>query len=243
MDFTLYKCVLKLFMGLRNALNWLAPRTCLSCQQPLHDIELPCCERCYLELPFHHHYCIQCGQSFSGSGEHCGHCLVKPPYYDQCFCPFEYAEPISDTIIRLKYHEKPELAAPLAKLLMHEINAHRLPAPDLLIPVPMHTSRLRKRGFNQSTLLTRALSKELGIPMATNLLKKVSKTEPQAKQSLTQRQINLNGSFALQKKCSVKSVAIIDDVVTTGATAGEIAKILKKNGVDYIQVWGLTHTL
>ena len=107
----------------------------------------------------------------------------------------------------------------------------------------MHPKRLRERGYNHSQLIAKHLSKELGIPLLDNSLIKTKHTSTQASQSLKQRQKNLLGSFKVKKKLMLEHLAVVDDVVTTGATAEEIAKILKKNGVDYIQVWGIAHTL
>ncbi len=130
-----------------------------------------------------------------------------------------------------------------ASLLARELIDNNIDSPDALIAVPMHVSRLRTRGYNHSALIAQNLSKTLNIPTLDNALTKLRKTTPQARLSLKQRRKNLKGSFELKKIINAKSVAIIDDVVTTGSTAEEIAKILKKNGVDYVQVWGIAHTL
>ena len=106
----------------------------------------------------------------------------------------------------------------------------------------MHTSKLRKRGFNQSHELAKHIGKSLNLPVIEGVLIKLKNTERQATKTLKQRQRNLKGSFALLDAIKTKHIAIIDDVVTTGATANEIAKILKRNGVDYIQVWGIART-
>jgi ComF family protein len=126
---------------------------------------------------------------------------------------------------------------------MGELVESNFEPPDALIAVPMHISRLRERGYNHSTLIAQHLSKTLKIPLLRHTLIKSKATTAQAKQSLQQRKKNLIGSFKVKKIIHAKNVAIVDDVVTTGSTADEIAKILKKNGVDYVQVWGIAHTL
>jgi len=103
----------------------------------------------------------------------------------------------------------------------------------------MHFNRLRKRGFNQSLLLTKAISRLTNIPYSANIVSKCKATSPQANLSLSLRRKNLKGSFNLKEKTKAKHVVIVDDVVTTGSTAAEITKILKRNGVDYVQVWGI----
>ena len=236
MDFTLYN-------GLRKLFDWVIPAKCLKCSSALGSTRLPVCDNCYPELPFQTLSCRQCGQPFAGFSDLCGRCLANPPHFDACFCPFEYSDCIRDLIIKLKYQERPELAHKAAQLLANEVLANEIPMPELLVPVPMHIKRLRKRGFNQANLLARHLGKLLSVRVDHCFIIKSRLTPRQAGLSLKQRRRNLSGSFSARKKTAVKSAAIIDDVVTTGATAGEIAKIMKKKGVDYIQVWGVAHTL
>lgn len=251
MDFTLYNYLRKALRWLRKALNWLAPAKCIRCEKPYKktysrsssEHQHPCCVDCYPKLPFQGNACAQCGEPYAGVTDSCGRCLANPPNFNACFCPFEYTTPISELIIHFKYHEKPELAENLAQLLAFEIEQNNIEIPELLLPVPMHIKRLRQRGYNQSSLLAQKLGDLLDIPVNYRALEKIKLTEQQAKQTLKQRKNNVIGSFSLKNKLPVKSVAIIDDVVTTGSTAGEIAKILKKNGVDYVQVWGVAHTL
>jgi ComF family protein len=180
---------------------------------------------------------------FAAKQDYCGRCISSPQPYDECFCPYQFESPISEQIRDFKYHERPELAKPLAQVLAREISANQLELPDLLVPVPMHLSRLRSRGYNQSARLAQELGKILSIEADYNLLIKTHNTTPQAKLGLNQRSINLKGSFTVKHSVQARKVAIVDDVVTTGATAAEIAKILKRNGVEYVQVWGIAHTV
>ena len=227
----------------RQAINWLLPRLCINYKCELTKNESIVCASCYESLPFQSHNCQQCGQSYSSNTDHCGRCLSKPPSFDQCFCPFEYKSSIKELICQIKYRERPELAKSAAILLANELRQQEMNLPNALIAVPMHPKRLNERGFNHSQLIAKHLSKELGIPLLSNTLIKSKHTQTQASQSLKQRQKNVLGSFKVKKNLMPEHLAIIDDVLTTGATAEEIAKILKKNGVDYIQVWGIAHTL
>lgn len=233
----------KLRESLSIGLNWLLPRPCIKCAAPLSRASHPCCEDCYLGMPFQAPSCQQCGQTMAADQDVCGRCLVTPPAYDACFCPFSYAPPVDHQIRSFKYHDRPELAKILAQLLSREIDNMAIPMPDVLLPVPMHTSRLRKRGYNQSLLLAQELGKILGIDVNRKALIKKHKTTPQADLNLKQRTKNLAGSFALRHPIEAKHVAIVDDVVTTGSTVAEIAKTLKRNGVDYVQIWGIAHTV
>ena len=262
MDFNLYNLnSLKNFVSLKNhcrkfiraprarfkpsaqkALNWLIPRICISCQQQQAQVDHPCCLECYASLPFQSHCCEQCGQSYSAGADYCGRCITQRPPFDACFCAFKYESPIDQQIKALKYQARPELAKSLAELLYVEIQANGLELPDVLVPVPMHTSKLRQRGYNQSLLLSKQLSKLTKIPYDRQLLRKHKATPAQAELSLKQRQTNLTGCFEFIGKAPIHA-AIVDDVYTTGATAAEIAKVLKRNGVDYIQFWGIAHTI
>jgi ComF family protein len=235
MNFTLYN-------QLRQAINWLLPKNCVQCKITLGNHQGSVCANCYPELPFQYHYCHKCGQNYSANTDYCGHCLSAQPSFDHCFCPFRYESSIKDLICKLKYRQQPELAKAAASLLMGELIESDFKRPDALIAVPMHISRLRERGYNHSTLIAQHLSKTLDIPLLRHALIKSRATIPQAQQSLKQRKQNLADSFRLKTNIDVKNVAIVDDVVTTGSTAEEIAKILKKNGVDYVQVWGIAHT-
>lgn len=237
MDFTLYN-------ALRQLTKWLFPANCGGCLKALSQGERFFCDACDKTLPYLDNYCTRCGQPFSDAhtGD-CGQCLAKPPAFDRCFCPFEYASPISDDICRLKYAEQPQVAKRLASMFVQELKRQDLPLPNALVSVPMHNRQLRKRGFNQSTQLAKQLSKQLNLPIINGALIKDKLTPRQATQTLAARKNNLKGSFKLQHTINYKHLAVVDDVVTSGATAQEIAKILKKNGVDYVHIWGVARTL
>lgn len=226
-----------------QVLNWLLPPNCLQCRSAIKPNSGPVCTPCYIELPFQGNNCHQCGQRFASDHDYCGRCLNAPPSFDRCFCPFEYKSGIKELICNIKYREKPSLAKAAAQLLAREIVEQGIELPQAIIPVPMHLKRLRSRGYNHSNLIAKHLSRILNIPHIENLVVKTKFTPTQAGLSLKKRKTNLKNSFELTKTIGFKRVAIIDDVMTTGATAEEIAKILKKNGVDYIQVWGIAHTL
>ncbi len=222
-----------------KALDWALPNKCLICNNNISDSSNPTCKYCYALLPHRFNNCARCGQSYVANLDYCGKCISTPPIYDACFCAFEYKEPIAKLIRKFKYHDHPELAQRLAKLLYQEIINQDIELPDLLIPVPLHISKLRQRGFNQSLLLTKELSKLLYIPYKSDIIYKSKATTAQADLSLALRRKNLKNCFKQVKKTDAKHIVIIDDVVTTSATATEITKVLKKTGVEYIQIWGL----
>ena len=231
----------KLKFVVNRFFTWAAPKQCIICNKNL-SLNYPTCDDCYFKLPFEISGCSRCGQPFAANLDHCGNCIANPPIYDKCFCAFQYSHPIDEKIRQFKYSERPELASDLAKLLVREINNNQLERPELLIPVPIHINKLRNRGFNQALELTKYLSSSLKIPYKTGIIVKHQATAPQVQQTLSQRKRNIRGCFSYKKNITAKHVAIIDDVITTGATVAEITKILKRNGVNYIQIWGVAHT-
>lgn len=232
---------LKLFN--RSCCNLLLPRSCIVCNQNLSaENSQFCCQHCYELLPFQNNACQHCGQQFAAPLDICGHCISKPPQFERCFCAFAYQDPIKELIQAFKYQQQPSLAKVLAKLLHQEVCDHQFDKPEALIPVPMHYSRLRERGYNQALLLAKELGKLTKIKVDNQILSKQKAVPAQALQNKRQRKKAVRGSFSCVTKAPYSHVAIIDDVVTTGSTISEITKILRKKGVNCIQVWAIAHT-
>ena len=134
------------------------------------------------------------------------------------------------------------MARPLALTLVQEIETAMLHRPDLIVPVPLHWSRLMRRGFNQSLELARHVSAALDIPCAYRAVRRTHRTPPQVGLALGQRLPNVGRSFELRQPMQRQSVAVVDDVVTSGATANALAAALKKGGAIHVQVWALLRT-
>ena len=213
---------------------------CLIC----NDISLEylsLCQACLDELPQNLHYCTQCGLKIEGEASKiCGACQQKPPFYDSIIAAYRYEYAIKHLITEFKFYKKLRNADLLGKLLAKHINKQQLP--EYLIPVPMHRKRLTQRGFNQAMELCHVLSKELNIPILSNAIIKKKATEAQANLTAKQRRQNLKGSFAINEVINAQHIAIVDDVMTTGATMNELAKLLKKAGVKHIQAWVCART-
>ena len=232
MDFTLY------IKRVSRILDWLFPSTCPKCETHLsfgEDCPSDCgyvdpapinpCRRCSLEIPF--------------GTERCGECLSTYRHFDKCIAAFRYHGPIRDLVLDLKNSGNRGTLRKLSAALVDQILRNGKTIPEVIIPVPMHRESLKSRGFNQSTMLATAVGKQLKIPVDRKLLVKQRKTPKQAELRLRERKKNLRSAFKLNKSNSYKNVAIIDDVVTSTSTISEICKILKKNGVDYIEVWSI----
>ena len=170
----------------------------------------------------------------------CGACLRKPPRYQSTHCAYRYSYPIDHLVRALKYHDRLTHARVLGELLAESLTRLRTaPWPKLLIPVPLADSRYRERGFNQASELAEQLQRRLAIPVRADLLARQRATREQAGLDRVGRHKNVRNAFAICAPLVVKHVAIVDDVVTTGSTVNEIARVLKRAGAEQIEVWAV----
>ncbi|MCP3867786.1 MAG: ComF family protein [Gammaproteobacteria bacterium] len=231
--------------------NWLKfaqpliyPSTCLLCgSRGHHDHDL--CNGCLDELPRNLNPCPICALPLpvdAGRDTVCGSCLGKHPWFDHCHAPFLYNRPISNLIKRLKFHNGLTQARLLAGLLGDSLNTDTCRFPELIIPVPLHPSRLRERGFNQALELARPLSRRFGIPLNHRICKRPVAATPQAALTKRNRQKSVLGVFKIAGPFSASHVVLVDDVITTGATASALARLLKKNGAKRVDVWAVART-
>jgi ComF family protein len=140
----------------------------------------------------------------------------------------------------LKYHSALAYARVLGELLAaHLSDAHRPRLPEVLLPVPLAPRRFRERGYNQAIELGRYLERGLDVPMRADLLVRIRETREQAGLPRRERRKNIRGAFALRQPITVSHVALIDDVITTGSTVNELARLLKANGVERVEVWAV----
>ena len=217
------------------------PPRCLCCDTPMaNPATLLFCTDCLAAIDFiKTPLCPCCGRAFpdaAGDNHLCGNCLTKPPHFNSARAVAHYHQPLADAIHAFKYNGKTYGLASLAKL------AEQIEPPvaqtDLIIPVPLHPKRLRERGFNQSLLMARAFFPHAQHKIKPELLIRHKWTEPQTALSGINRRRNLKGSFSVTNPTQLKnkSVLLIDDVFTTGSTANECARILKKGGASKIHV-------
>jgi len=218
--------------------EWFYPPTCLLCGlhgHGGHDL----CTGCRADLPWLGRACRRCGEPLPEAAPEeitCGRCLRKPPPFDAVHALFRYEAGARELIIALKFRAR----HPAARLL-GEIMAERFAAapekPDLLIPVPLHRSRYAARGFNQAVELARPIARRLQIPLSLADCVRTRATLPQADLPADERRRNLKNAFNLRRPMEAEFVALIDDVVTTGATAAALAKVLRRAGVPRVEVW------
>ena len=226
---------------------WLKNKqSCLVCDQTA-DNTLPVCMACEIELPWLGEHCQTCALPLPAAGLTCGHCLKQPPAFEQVIVPWTYSFPIDSLITRFKHNAKWPFGRLLAELLAQYLQ-HRfeddLQQPDALIPVPLASRRLRKRGFNQAAMLAHWLGASLDIPCAERLLLRTQDTDAQQALNAEARRNNLRNAFALTPGAVVKGrhLALVDDVLTTGATAQALARLLMGAGAARVDVYCLART-
>jgi ComF family protein len=151
-----------------------------------------------------------------------------------------YAFPIDALLHSLKYQTNLALAPVLADLLLAQIDKT---VPDFIIPMPLHAVRLRERGFNQAIEIARRISKKSGVPLLPALCRRVRDTVSQTGLPWKEREKNIRDAFDCEGNLEGKRIAIVDDVMTTGATLNELAKVLRKCGGVHISAWVVARTL
>jgi ComF family protein len=227
--------------------NWLKNKQhCLLCDEAA-DGTLAICTSCEAELPWLGGHCQVCALPLPSHGLVCGACLKKPPSFSKVEVPWRYAFPIDSLITRFKHQARWPLGRLLGELLSQHLSHafdEGLPRPDLLLPVPLASRRQRQRGFNQAGLLCEWLSPLLQMPLQKDWLLRVIDTPAQQQLDAATRKRNLRKAFALAPGSAIhgRHIALVDDVLTTGATAESLARLLNKAGAARVDVYCLART-
>lgn len=211
----------------------LLPRDCLLCAAATRHA--PVCAGCADDLPRMPRACPVCAMP-SALGETCGACLRKPPAFDRTIAAFPYEFPIDRLVQGLKFGHRLPIAGFLADALADAVEA-AAPAVELIVPMPLGPSRLRERGFNQSVELARRVAARRGMPCAPDGARRIRDTRPQTELSPAERRRNVRGAFAAGAAVIGRRVAIVDDVMTTGASLAELARTLKAAGALQVECW------
>lgn len=211
------------------------------------DNPYPLCSGCEGDLPWAGAACVHCALPLVFEGPACSACQWSPPPFECVEAPWTYDFPLDAAIKRFKH----QADRPMGHLLGHRMAAwleHRyaegLPRPDRLLPVPLSAKRLRTRGFNQGQLLTDWLAAALGLTGDSRMLLRTRDTRSQQGLNLAERQRNLQGAFSIAQSAMVKGLhlALVDDVVTTGATVKALATLLRQAGACRVDVYCLART-
>ena len=227
--------------------NWTKNKQpCLLCAETA-DTEHPLCSACEGELPWLGGHCNVCALPLPATGLTCGTCLKRPPSFTRVEAAWRYAFPVDSLITRFKHQAQWPMGRLLAELLSHHLQhafAEGLPRPDLLLPVPLGRKRLRSRGFNQAGMLADWLGNSLQLPVQERWLLRPQEGAHQQELDAAARKRNLCQAFALDERAAVRGrhVALVDDVLTTGATAEALARLLLKSGAARVDVYCLART-
>ncbi|MGE8068037.1 ComF family protein [Pseudomonas sp. NPDC089569] len=219
---------------------------CLLCDETA-DGAAPICMACETDLPWLGDHCQTCALPLPSAGLTCGQCLKQPPAFERVIAPWLYSFPVDSLITRFKHNAKWPFGHLLGELLAQALQ-HRfeedLPRPELLLPVPLATRRLRQRGFNQAAMLARWLGTRLDLPCDERSLSRVQDTGAQQTLKARERRNNLRDAFALTPGASFRGrrLALVDDVLTTGSTAQALARLLMNAGAARVDVYCLART-
>ncbi len=237
---------------LHRLLDLLLPVACAWCRAPLRASPAPCfCEACWSDLPaMTGPVCPGCGRPFgspealSASPEHeCGSCRQDPPRFDQALAAGAFEGPLREAVHLFKYRPMRALGRPLAGWMADRVRlVHAL---DAVVPVPLHRSRLRQRGFNQAVLLGQVVADRFGLPHSFDNLARVRPTRPQVELTGKERTENVRDAFAVSRPAELegKRLLLLDDVFTTGATLNECSRVLKLAGARSVIAFTLARTV
>lgn len=221
---------------LRRFLDIVLPSVCAYCSSPVADSSVPFfCRTCWSDFTLlFGPLCPSCGRPFDSpealvhSPDHvCGPCRQRLPRFDQALSIGHFEGSLREAVHQFKYRPCRALGKPLGLWMAGHLRLH-VPL-DMIMPVPLHVSRLRQRGFNQALLLAQPISHAIDLPLSYDNLCRARPTRPQVELSGDERIRNVAGAFALRRPQEIagKSVLLVDDVFTTGATLNECAEVLK----------------
>ena len=211
------------------------PRTCCLCNSTDSMPDCGLCATCFALLDAPLCVCVRCGTALPQSLPACGFCLTRNWPIKELIAAGTYSWPLKEWVIALKHHQNLPLGRLMGECLSVRLK-QRMATADYLIPMPLHLARLKSRGFNQASEIARVVSKKLQIPIAWDWAIRQKETLSQAELNATERRQNMHSAFAA-KNISGAHVAIIDDVVTTGATSVALGETLLKAGAKEVSVW------
>jgi ComF family protein len=216
----------------------LFPATCLLCLDPGQAPALDLCRGCEEDFPHNRPACPVCAMPLADEAAACRGCAGAMRGFDCAFAPYRYEFPLVELVHGLKYGGQIATARILGTLLGRRIAERGRPAVDAIVPVPLHPRREARRGYNQAREIAVFASAPLRLPVMTRLARRVRDTAEQAKLPARERRRNLQGAFEL-RAAPPPRIAIVDDVLTTGATVESLARALRAGGCRRIEVWAV----
>lgn len=218
-------------------IDLLLPRVCRLCDMPI-NADLDLCPPCWRSLPWNRQPCPRCAVPLPAGVGLCRRCVLKPPPFQRTIAPLLFEDAVPRLIHAIKFGKGYSQAKLLSRLLGDAVAAADDPLPSLLVPVPLTTGRILRRGHNQAILLAAPLARRFGIPLKRKTVRRVGRTPPQRGQSRFARTRSVRGAFKAMQPFT-GTIAIVDDVMTTGATTAELARVLLEAGADEVVVWAV----
>ncbi|WP_426701721.1 ComF family protein [Rhodanobacter sp. Col0626] len=221
----------------RRLQQFVLPLRCLLCGAAgFAGMDL--CADCAAELPRNRSCCARCALPLATGAALCGECQRRAPPWDAAWAPFRYGWPLDRLESRYKFGS--DLAAGRTLSILWQREPCPIGLPQLLLTVPLHRHRLRRRGYNQALELARPLARALDVPLRHDALERRRSTDAQTELDAVARRRNVHGAFAVREDIALPAhVAILDDVMTTGATLAECTRVLRRAGVQRVDVWAL----
>lgn len=215
----------------------LFPRRCPVCDKPVDKMGNYICMKCQNKIKYvKSSYCLKCGKSLKDDmSEVCEDCSNSSHVFDRGRALYEY-DSIKEAVYRFKYENRREYADFFGKQLAEKLGDEmKVWNADAIVPVPLYKDKEKMRGYNQAALIARILGKELNIPVLENFIFRIKSTVPQKELIGKERQNNLKNAFKIgQNDVKLKTIIVVDDVYTTGATMDEIAQCLKSAGIHRV---------
>lgn len=220
---------------LRRAADGLLAGVCVVCAEAADPVR-GLCPECEASLPWNRSACARCGLPLPLPAAACGACLREPPPFMATQAIWRYRFPLDRLLPRFKFHDDLAAGAVIAHGMADALLAAR--RPDAIVPVPLHRQRLRERGYDQALELAKIVSRRLGLPLLADGLHRRVSTKAQTGLDADARRRNLRGAFTARVlRPWPGHVALVDDVMTTGATLREATQALRRAGVERVDVW------
>ncbi len=223
-----------------QTLSGLMPRRCVFCGVTNRGDERFLCPGCHDDLPWIRHACPHCARSLPGESAPrlpCASCQASPPPFTAAVAPLEYAFPVDAAIKAFKFRRRLFFAPAFAEILSAAA-AGLPPDVDALLPVPLHRWRQLRRGFNQAAELAAPLAAATGLPMIGNVTRGRA-TPYQSGLGARERRRNLAGAFRVSGELRARHVVVVDDVITSGETCGQLARLALAHGAEKVSVLAL----
>lgn len=203
------------------------------------SIRFGLCGPCRDDFPYVAHACERCAIALpqAADGGRCLRCVRRPPPFERAFALLHYEYPVNHLIGALKFARRAECGRTLGELMGESLSRRVEEMPEAIVPIPLHRDRYRERGFNQAMELALPIARRLGVDLAPHLISRPRATAPQTGLRATLRRRNVAGGFRVDSPKLPRSLALVDDVLTTGSTLSAAARALRRAGVERVEAW------